>query len=154
MSKKFGFESSLYPSKTDEISLELNKLKFFKMEYPRGGQYNDGYRLEAKFKHLYDDDLIRLLMELGIRSTLLEVKPHDEKSYGEIKVGGTSKWLQHFNIYKINGERCDITYGPTRLRIVANPGSYEIELEDVIRAKNIEKSMNNDFFNPRLIFPD
>lgn len=41
MSKKFGSGSS-YPSENDEISLELKKLKFFKIEFPHGGQYNDG----------------------------------------------------------------------------------------------------------------
>ncbi len=155
MSKKYGLESSMNLSRSDKISLELSKLKYFKVEHPRGGQYNDGYTLVAEIKHSYNDDLILLLTELGVNTNLLDVEPPPHEKYpapiyDQIEINGESKWLQRIGYCKINGEWFYISYSKEGLRIVANGGGYEVEMYDVIRAKNIEKNMKSNFFDSRI----
>jgi hypothetical protein len=154
--KKFGSDSSLYPDKNDNISLELARLKYFRLEYPRGGHYNDGYSLVADFSHSYDDDLITLLHELGVTINLSEVKlpepnKYSDPIYDEIKVNGVSKWLKRVGFCKINGDFFYISYGREGLIITANGGSYEVELCDVMNAIKLEKNLRSEFFDLRVI---
>lgn len=147
-------ESSNSGSTADQMSREMKKLKFFKIEHPKGGQYNDGFTLVAEFKHSYDNDLICLLKELGVTPVLLDVEPpppqqYPDPTYEEIQIDGVSKWLQDVGYCKIDGEWFYISYGRGGLRIVAN-GGYEVDLSDVIRAINIEKNMRSEFFLPRI----
>ncbi|TNC86364.1 MAG: hypothetical protein CSH37_04725 [Thalassolituus sp.] len=141
-------------SEREQMSKELKSLKYFRYKHPRGGQYNDGFSLQANFKHSYDDDLISLLNELGVRPVLESTEPplpkqYPDPVYDEIEVDGVKKWLQHVGWHKIDGDFFYISYGEKGLIILAN-GGYDVELSDVLQAKRIESRMNDEFFISRI----
>jgi hypothetical protein len=111
--------------------------------------------LVAKFKHFYDEDLVLLLRELGVEPVLMDEQPPAPKEYSdpiydELVIDGKPTWLKRVGYCKILDEWFYVSYGMEGLRILANGGSYEVELSDVIKAKKLESKMNFPFFLRRV----
>lgn len=155
MSKVFSCSGSNYPSSNDEISLELENLQYFKLTPPKGGQYNDGFSLNAYFEHSGNEDLLQLLIELGYNPHVFDVEQPRYVNdvyvrYTRLEIEGESKWLKNPGHCKINEEPFYISYNDESLGVCANGSSYEVDLADVMRAKRLESHLNKDFFAPRV----
>lgn len=154
MSKIFGFDSSVYPTNSDEISLGLDKLQYYTLTYPKGGQHNDGFSLVARFDHLGNDDLLRLLVALGYIPQVFDVEQPRYVNgvyvgYVPIEIEGQPKWIKYPQHCTVNGESVYMSFNDTFVTVCANSG-YEVELADVQRAKRLESKMEREFFNPRV----
>jgi len=138
---KIGYQSN----GDKKIWSELEKLKLFKLKYPRGGQYNDGYTLVASLNLSTDKQLTSLLnvfeTSYGLsRSKTDEYSEDEECQQSSVvkldeKIGGF--WLNYKNWVSFCNHNFYIHFFGSEIEITAS-GWYEVLLSDVQSAHTLE----------------
>ncbi|TAA41709.1 hypothetical protein [Corallincola spongiicola] len=135
MSSTFDFYQS------EEFRNELRVCRLFRLKYPRGGHYNDGFELLGEIKFANGEELLKALDVIGVR-----YKIHSEKPQvwcpPPLAVGSETCWIEYENIVTCFGYKTYVKIGTCEPSLEFNFNSvswYEVTLEDVKRAASFEK---------------
>ena len=129
--------------KNEELSDELNKCTFFRLKYPRGGQYNDGFELLGKMVFANGKALLEGLDAIGLEYFLHKEKP-ECWCPPPFDVEGLQYWIEYKNECECFGYKtyiCVVT-GTSDFSIEFNFNStswYDVVMDDVKRAISFEK---------------
>ncbi|MBT32434.1 MAG: hypothetical protein CMO01_22450 [Thalassobius sp.] len=140
----------LYSS--EAFKSKLSKCKIFKLKYPKGGHYNDGFELNGEIKRASANELLSLLDDLGVKYVIHDTEPILEKDkHGlrinwcrPIELNNQKMWLELNNWCNCFGFKTFIHINPTNYSITFNFNSeswYNVKLEDVERALLFEKEL-------------
>ncbi|UZR96507.1 hypothetical protein [Chondrinema litorale] len=143
-------EDKLYNS--EAFQSKIKQCKIFKLKYPKGGHYNDGFELNGEVNRTTTNELLKLLDDLGVKYLLHEAEPILEKDkYGltinwcrPIELNNLKMWLELNNWCECYGFKTFIHVNPTNFSVTFNFNSkswYNVTLEDVERAYLFEKEL-------------
>ncbi|UII25057.1 hypothetical protein LVD15_17300 [Fulvivirga maritima] len=146
MSEDNSYDSEVFAS-------TLEKCRLFKLKYPKGGQYNDGFELNGTLHRNSAHELLGLLDDLGVDYMLHDTEPELEKDqYGfainwcrPIVVDNKKKWLELNNRSECFGFKTYLQVNPDQYTITFNFNStswYDVVLEDVERALSFENELD------------
>jgi len=122
---------------------ELKKCSLFKLKYPRGGHYNDGFELLGKLVFEDGRALLNGLDAIGAEYVLHKEKP-ERWTPPPFDVDEIKYWLEYKNNFECFGYKTHISIGTgtTDFSIEFNFNStswYDVIIDDVKRAISFEK---------------
>ncbi len=130
---------------SEEFKSELRKCQIFRLKYPRGGQYNDGYKLLGKITLSDGKELLKALDTIGVTYFLYSQEPAEWCPPAFI-VDTENCWMKYENQSKCFGFRTYITIGISDFSIEFNFNStswYDVTLDDVKQAICFEKALTS-----------
>ncbi|WP_221801517.1 hypothetical protein [Oceanobacter mangrovi] len=128
---------------TEEFRSELRGCQIFRLKYPRGGHYNDGFELLGELKFASGEELLKALDVLGVN-----YRVHSEKPQvwcpPPLAIGSKKYWVEYDSFVTCFGFKTYVKVGTCEPLLEFNFNSvswYEVTLEDVKRAASFEKAL-------------
>ena len=128
--------------KNEELRDELKKCTLFRLKYPKGGHYNDGFELLGKLVFTDSKALLEGLDSIGAEYFLHKEKP-ERWCPPPFDAEGFQYWIEYKNECECFGYKTHICVGTgtSDFSIEFNFNStswYDVVLEDVKRAISFE----------------
>lgn len=140
-----GFGSGL--EENHELITKMKKLRWFKISYPKGGHYNDGYELYLTLNYDSAESLISDLGVFGIEYLILESADRgDNQDYRtglcEYRLNGKTVVVSYSKFQKVLNYSAYISIGSDYLSINLNQSSwYYVTLDDINAATEVERQI-------------